>query len=841
MAEETTKIVRMQQRRGQKQDLPKPLRPGELGFATDSRQLYIGADTTDPVSDIYNKTGIFEKTASAQSITASLANIQMVKFTVPHKIYDKGEFDGVANVVSWTPATVVASSGTTVGREGKVFGNINAGASFVNNITGSAFVPTDLQVVKNGTVTVPSKVASISSGEDYFFEQSATGQSVSTHSHTLTFRSPPSGADAVSISYYSNAAVINAVTSANIGLTSQPGFYASKGITSYRELDNNNIRVAEGIGIGFIGMQFKHIQVATDVKYAPNSADFSQTLGTLLLTKNDTVRENVTAVATASDITLSANILAGSYSLDSNEDYDPNGVYNHTYIKGGTDWLADGKVLSISDYDLSSGEVTATIPSNAASLTRQVTGADAGVGSKLRITVENVENTQIVDSVKFIDLSGTNVSGLDGTVVNVDTAIGAGAVSTVSKTISLDIAFNSAMATDPANLVYITYKNKDASNVVVSSERHGNPVGGSVTLTNNEAANPTGTKTVAAVTDNTFILNTGSNITGNVTNLTFTPVISSATVEATPVVSMNLASASTPADVQTLVNGANLWPRINSIPGAADKMYITHAEAVQKTPFTFALHEDTSSTVTALGLRADEYDRPTATVKAKLEDWLNETLNDPTVNIFKDVYINAEFNSTATGGNPVFTDWPLNLNSSIGEMNFEERTEARDFAKILNNLYFESTNPDIRGLMNIKTNIEFLTAEALAAGQATTDFPTPEQLTLPTGTNNPVNELDISMSPGEGQLNTVFVEYAMHATTSSGNYRRVGTLMYSGDTTINDVVLTDNYTDARSGTLTGNVDFVGGVTGTTGFIKTNNTLSPACSVQVRYIARRWPD
>jgi hypothetical protein len=143
--------------------------------------------------------------------------------------------------------------------------------------------------------------------------------------------------------------------------------------------------------------------------------------------------------------------------------------------------------------------------------------------------------------------------------------------------------------------------------------------------------------------------------------------------------------------------------------------------------------------------------------------------------------------------------------------------------------------------MNIKTNIEFLTAEALAAGQATTDFPTPEQLTLPTGTNNPVNELDISMSPGEGQLNTVFVEYAMHATTSSGNYRRVGTLMYSGDTTINDVVLTDNYTDARSGTLTGNVDFVGGVTGTTGFIKTNNTLSPACSVQVRYIARRWPD
>ena len=80
----------MQQRRGQKQDLPKPLRPGEIGFATDSRQIYIGADTTDAVSDIYNKTGNFEKTASAQSTTASLANVQMIKFIVPHKVYDKG-------------------------------------------------------------------------------------------------------------------------------------------------------------------------------------------------------------------------------------------------------------------------------------------------------------------------------------------------------------------------------------------------------------------------------------------------------------------------------------------------------------------------------------------------------------------------------------------------------------------------------------------------------------------------------------------------------------------------------------------------------------------------------
>ena len=66
-------------------------------------------------------------------------------------------------------------------------------------------------------------------------------------------------------------------------------------------------------------------------------------------------------------------------------------------------------------------------------------------------------------------------------------------------------------------------------------------------------------------------------------------------------------------------------------------------------------------------------------------------------------------------------------------MDFEERTEARDFARILNNLYFESVNTDIRGLMNIKTNIEFLTAEALAAGTAITAYTAPEQLTILTG------------------------------------------------------------------------------------------------------------
>jgi hypothetical protein len=46
----------MQQRRGLRRDLPLPLGPGEFGLATDSRELFIGNDTTDSLSGIQNRT-----------------------------------------------------------------------------------------------------------------------------------------------------------------------------------------------------------------------------------------------------------------------------------------------------------------------------------------------------------------------------------------------------------------------------------------------------------------------------------------------------------------------------------------------------------------------------------------------------------------------------------------------------------------------------------------------------------------------------------------------------------------------------------------------------------------
>ena len=103
-------ISRIQQRRGLKQDLPHPLRPGEIGFATDSRQVYIGADTEDTISKTYNKTVYLENTLGAQARTLNIANTQIIKFEVPHIRFVKGSstFDGVSKTQSW-----VANTSTT--------------------------------------------------------------------------------------------------------------------------------------------------------------------------------------------------------------------------------------------------------------------------------------------------------------------------------------------------------------------------------------------------------------------------------------------------------------------------------------------------------------------------------------------------------------------------------------------------------------------------------------------------------------------------------------------------------------------------------------------------------
>ena len=98
-----TIVSRIQHRRGLKQDLPQPLRPGELGLATDSRQLYIGGDPTNPATADYHSVSYYENTLSAKDHVASIANNNIIAFNVPCIRYVEGEFDGTNKVKSWQP------------------------------------------------------------------------------------------------------------------------------------------------------------------------------------------------------------------------------------------------------------------------------------------------------------------------------------------------------------------------------------------------------------------------------------------------------------------------------------------------------------------------------------------------------------------------------------------------------------------------------------------------------------------------------------------------------------------------------------------------------------------
>ncbi len=102
--ENKTIISRMQQRRGLKQDLPQPLRPGEFGFTVDSQQLYIGADPEQ--APAYNKTSVYENTTGAVETADTIMNNQMIYVTFPFKKYAKGEPTGASNSFNWLPTSI---------------------------------------------------------------------------------------------------------------------------------------------------------------------------------------------------------------------------------------------------------------------------------------------------------------------------------------------------------------------------------------------------------------------------------------------------------------------------------------------------------------------------------------------------------------------------------------------------------------------------------------------------------------------------------------------------------------------------------------------------------------
>lgn len=336
-------ISRMQQRRGLKQDLPQPLRPAEIGYATDSRQVFIGAETLDDGESLLdNRTVRFENTINSKTISQSLANTHIIKFEMPHKRFPVGSsaFDGSATSISWSP------TGTRfVGTASNVF---PAAKSTTNVLTGLPFRAGDI-TVKVNDINLSGDTANTTPFGDFDYSFAA-----GTLSHSLTLDFAPENTDFVSVSYYDKQALLTEISE----------FYTDQSIPDFRKFSENLVYVNSDDGTAYLGLQDKHLDIIT-VGSSVLGANISS-LGNLIIARSSgdpsglvpsysgtAVGDNGSPVNTFT-ITLDDPILELSNT----------GAVNHVYLTttdAGISALLNGNLFEVSNVSGNVFQVTTTI------------------------------------------------------------------------------------------------------------------------------------------------------------------------------------------------------------------------------------------------------------------------------------------------------------------------------------------------------------------------------------------------------------------------------------------------------------------------------------------------
>jgi hypothetical protein len=899
VAEDNNKVIisRIQNRRGLKQDLPQPLRPGELGFAYDTRQVFIGADPSDAISGGYNTQSIFETTVGAKDFTSSIANNNIVAFTVPFKKYGKGFFDGITKIVSYLPSANTTSSSnlkifpsntlvsTTAVPSANITSNVitlsaspNVFITVGDIVTGSAvntfitveaisgntvtlsnnvsvttantltFVPNnlinaetnlpfkaaDLLVTKNGTIiTGDSSNTTPAAAYEYSFAANTSA----ANTHIVTFRTAPLASEEVTICYYSNTAIIQAIEGItvqsntalngnislyNVGPKAFPSFYTAYSIPPYRQIPRELITVSSTTGTGFIGLQNKHIAVNADSGEIDSPTSLS--LGNLLLSRSDwSASSNVTP--------NTANIV---FTVGTVPTYNVAGPYNYIYVDNTVGYL-NGKVFQISQFSNATPSVTVVMPANAFSIARSVTANAAGTGANTTVTLTgNVAG--VSQSANILIVDGSNTSGLSGKVVVVanDPATGV-------------ITFNTGASPflSNANVQYINYGNDVTGNtrVQVFSSLHGysSVDQANVTSSNTSAIANATFSVLSPVTQNTFFIDPTAPATGNITGL-LSPNLTPSTVDVTPVRSIDLSSNTTLAEISSTVNDLDDWPFLGIIPDSENKIYITHKPEYTSVGLDFRLHEDYNQpTLSELSLTASEYTRDD-TVKAKLEKWVNSCLESDLVDLFSTAGVGVKYATNSTLTRSV-GQYQAAINNTYDEIDFSSREEARDFNKLVNTIFFERPDPDnenIKGLVNLKTNIELQTRSSVALGDRTVSYAELNSASIPSGGGN-ISSLTQSVDVYDTYQIDYSITEASSVIVTGENYQRIGTMFVSGRTEFNGgsgaVLFQDVASEMIDTGLSGNVTFTASLVGTN--IIFNVTNSVGRELAMKYLVKRW--
>lgn len=941
-------IARQQQRRGLKQDLPQPLRPGELGFTTDSQQLYIGTDTSAPGSSKFNTSSTFEVTVNARQHAISIANNQVIAFTVPFIKYSNGEYSGATTVKQWQPTfarSVISatkfpesehtssdkpvfatkdtkglqttlSNGSTatllvsltndggldntgnirvgdqlvIGTSNPITVNVtdvylNTGTGeyeltvdslvtasattpanvFYNSIknifTGQTFKSTDMIVSKNGLRLNPdvdnTNIGVPGPSYDYTF--SSTDAS-NTGIHQLILASAPTPADEVTVCYYSNVDVISAIegnpVTGNISAYSNiPSFYTEYSIPKYRQFAPENIRLSTTSGLGYIGLDRKHIEAVAESSGNVDSTT-GLVFGNLLISRDDIAYDSTNAeiVPSITDqfTVIVSNLVAGQFSPITEQ----SGAYRYNRIKvtipSNTSRYFHNKHFNLLAVDGVSGLLNFEIPTKPFSLAREV---DINLASVVRYpgngytgsgtdTVATIfgssAGVEVGDWIRVVDAAGTNE--LHDTVFRV--------IASRAGQVDIRVAASSIAS---GNVVPNFTQNHSGLGIVNHGAVEGNIdttiqayVTAGTELTNEVTqvviediplpyANGNANISVSNQTPQTFYLedyavNGGDQMataTGN-----FHPLLDANytnTLKITPVLSINLQANTTLAEAVTTINKPLVSTKIGVEPegilplmdyatqdnGDLNRVFLTQDPAytsVDVGGIEFSLFEDRDiPTLSTLKLSAGSYTRDEFTVRAKLEKWLNQTLLGRDVNLISSVltsnleYKNfpySENESTNRYYQQVITNkmgsYNLVIDDTYNDVLFSSRQEAASFNNIVNRIYSESpfdrsedSLEGTKGLLNIRTNIEIQTRSQADIGAATLNFPTMAQALI---LRTQLPNTEVFRLP-IGVYNTYIVEYTLHSTGSTAidTYTRIGSMLISVNTDINDTAINDRF------------------------------------------------
>jgi hypothetical protein len=464
-----------------------------------------------------------------------------------------------------------------------------------------------------------------------------------------------------------------------------------------------------------------------------------------------------------------------------------------------------------------------------------VTANATGTGANVTVTLTgNVDGVSQYANILIVD--GSNISGLSGKVVEVENDPATGV-----------IVFNTG--TSPflsnASVQYINYGNDVTGNtkVQVFSTLHGyTSVDDVIVTSSNTSAIANATFSVMSpITQNTFFIDPTAPVVGQVNGL-LSPDLNPSTVDVTPVRSIDLSSNTTLAEISATVNDIEDWPFLGIIPDSENKIYITHKPEYTCVGIDFRLHEDYNQpTLSELSLTEGEYTRD-ETVKAKLEKWMNSCLESDIVDIFSTAGVGVKY---AT--NPTLTrtvgQYQADINNTYDEITFASREEARDFNKIVNTIFFERPDPDnenIKGLINLKTNIELQTRSSIALGDRTVSYAELNSASIPSGGGN-ISSLTQSIDVYDTYVIDYSITEASSVIVTGENYQRIGTLFVSGRTEFNGgsgaVIFQDVASEMVDTGLSGNVTFAASLVGTNIVFNVTNTIGR--ELAMKYIVKRW--